>query len=349
MGTSLNVQTWSPTAADNDDADDSIVWTEGQLPSTVNNSARGMMAAIAKLLLDIGGGVVATGTGDAIVLTTNRSIEASHIANGFFQVFRASAANTGAVTVAIDGISAKDVKSQSGSALTGGEIVSGGIYFINWSSTANAFLLTNIGGSVSASSTTTFTNKTINAANNTISNLAVSMFAASAIVTEAEGLSSSDNDTSIPTVAAVIAAIEAALAGGGLSVASAADIWAGTENGKVITPAAMAAALAPQTLTDGSTVTVNFASGINFNLAIGGNRTMAFGSITSAMVGRSGWIKITQDGTGSRTMAFTDSKIYSINGEALTLSTGANDIDVVHYTIYATDRIGMYLARDLGT
>ena len=49
----------------------------------------------------------------------------------------------------------------------------------------------------------TLTNKTINAGDNTLSNVAVSNFAASAIVTEAEGLNSSDNDTSIPTTAAV--------------------------------------------------------------------------------------------------------------------------------------------------
>ena len=47
------------------------------------------------------------------------------------------------------------------------------------------------------------TNKTINADNNTISNLELDNFKATAIVTETEGLSSSDNDTSLPTTAAV--------------------------------------------------------------------------------------------------------------------------------------------------
>lgn len=37
---------WSTTAADNDDADASINWSEGQAPSTVNGSARAMMAAL---------------------------------------------------------------------------------------------------------------------------------------------------------------------------------------------------------------------------------------------------------------------------------------------------------------
>ena len=57
-----------------------------------------------------------------------------------------------------------------------------------------------------ASDTLTFTNKTFdaNASGNSISNLEVADFAGSAIVTEGEGLASADNDTSIPTVAAVI-------------------------------------------------------------------------------------------------------------------------------------------------
>ncbi len=44
MATGLKA--WSTTAADNDDADSAINWLEGQLPSTVNGSARAMMAVI---------------------------------------------------------------------------------------------------------------------------------------------------------------------------------------------------------------------------------------------------------------------------------------------------------------
>jgi len=51
--------------------------------------------------------------------------------------------------------------------------------------------------------TQTLTNKTIDVDNNTVSNIEVDNFKATAIVTEAEGLASSDNDTSLPTTAAV--------------------------------------------------------------------------------------------------------------------------------------------------
>jgi hypothetical protein len=59
--------------------------------------------------------------------------------------------------------------------------------------------------SVTASGTATFTNKTFdaNGTGNSISNIEVADFAAASIVTEAEGIGSNDNDTTIPTSAAV--------------------------------------------------------------------------------------------------------------------------------------------------
>jgi hypothetical protein len=45
---------WSTTASNNDDADTDINWAEGQAPSTVNDSARAMMAAVAVFLRDNG-------------------------------------------------------------------------------------------------------------------------------------------------------------------------------------------------------------------------------------------------------------------------------------------------------
>ena len=42
----MPISSWSTTAADNDNADGAINWAEGQAPSSVNNSARAMMAVL---------------------------------------------------------------------------------------------------------------------------------------------------------------------------------------------------------------------------------------------------------------------------------------------------------------
>lgn len=70
-------------------------------------------------------------------------------------------------------------------------------------------------GLLTASSTATLTNKTIdaNGTGNSISNIEVADMAASAIVTESEGIASNDNDTTIPTSAAVKAYADAATSG----------------------------------------------------------------------------------------------------------------------------------------
>jgi hypothetical protein len=61
-------------------------------------------------------------------------------------------------------------------------------------------------GDVTASSSTTFTNKTfdVEATGNSISNVDVADFKAAAIVIESEGIGNNDNDTTLPTSAAVI-------------------------------------------------------------------------------------------------------------------------------------------------
>ena len=54
-----------------------------------------------------------------------------------------------------------------------------------------------------AATSKTLTNKTIDADNNTLSNIEVDNFKAATIVLESEGIGSNDNDTTIPTSAAV--------------------------------------------------------------------------------------------------------------------------------------------------
>jgi hypothetical protein len=89
-------------------------------------------------------------------------------------------------------------------------------------------------------------------------------------------------------------------------------------------------------LTDGSTITPDFAVANNFSLTIGGNRTLA--NPTNLTAGQSGIITITQDGTGSRTLAFGSYWKFS-TGTAPTLTTTASAVDVLAYYVESSTRI----------
>ena len=117
--------------------------------------------------------------------------------------------------------------------------------------------------------------------------------------------------------------------------ASAANIRANTAD-KVIDTDGAWSSVATVALTDAATVAVDMSTGLNFTLTIGGNRTL--GQPTNQKVGQSGWIQITQDGTGSRTLAYHSSWKFA-GGTDPTLSTAAGAVDVLFYTVLATDNI----------
>lgn len=97
-------------------------------------------------------------------------------------------------------------------------------------------------------------------------------------------------------------------------------------------------------LTDGATITANFALANNFSVTLGGNRTLANPSNQTA--GQTGVITITQDGTGSRTLAYGSNWKFP-NGTAPTLTTTANAVDVLAYYCESASRITARLITDV--
>jgi hypothetical protein len=147
------IQNWSTTAADNDDADATISWVENQVPSTVNNSARAMMAAVAAWRDAMGGAKTSGGAANAYTLTTGLSLAA--YSNGLLLAMEANHTNSGASTIAIDGLSAKNLKTTTGAALGSGAITSGGIYLLVYESGADFVQVLNPGGDSSIAATLT--------------------------------------------------------------------------------------------------------------------------------------------------------------------------------------------------
>jgi hypothetical protein len=87
------------------------------------------------------------------------------------------------------------------------------------------------------------------------------------------------------------------------------------------------------TLTDGATITWATAGYpvSHAKVTLGGNRTLV---ITGAVNGSSGEIRVTQDGTGSRTLALPASS--KAPGGAFTLTTTAGAMDVLAWSYDGT-------------
>lgn len=97
-------------------------------------------------------------------------------------------------------------------------------------------------------------------------------------------------------------------------------------------------------LTDGATITPDFAVANNFSVTLGGNRTLA--NPTNLTAGASGCIWITQDGTGSRTLAYGSQWDFT-GGTAPTLTTTAAAVDCLAYSVQSSSRITATLITNL--
>lgn len=134
-----SIYDWSTTAATNATSDTLINWAEGQAPSTVNGSAREMMARVAEFIDDIGGAIAAGGTANALTVTAVSSFSA--YANGLVLAFKAASANTTAATLNVNSIGVKAIRKMAiggDVALAGTEIQPGGMYVVRYSTAANS-------------------------------------------------------------------------------------------------------------------------------------------------------------------------------------------------------------------
>ena len=259
-------------------------------------------------------------------------------------------------------------------------------------------------GNISGTITGTVTG-TIDADSSTISNLEVDNFKAATIVTEGEGIGSNDNDTTIPTSAAVKDFVDnnptTSLAADNINITNTSGditldtqspnrdiIFKGTKNGTDLTVLTLDMSeggaavfrgltindntiLSNQsnddleldaagtgqvvakaafkfnagyieninTLTSSSTITVDCSLASIHKVTLGVSTEF---NITNLPTGGTVTLIITQDGTGSRTATFgTDgSTAVKFPGGAPTLSTGANDIDVVTIVNDGTNFLG---------
>ena len=179
---------------------------------------------------------------------------------------------------------------------------------------------------VSATSTNTFTNKTIdaNGTGNSITNLEVGDFAAASLVTQGEGIGSNNNDTTIPTSAAVKAYADS-VGGSSLTI---------QEEGSSLSTAATTINFVGAGVTatgSGATKTVTVGAGVSTLAALSDT------AISSAAAGNI----LLHDGSDS-----FDNKAVKVNDVTLSQTTAlAIPMGAAVYTISA-DGTSAYLFND---
>jgi hypothetical protein len=99
-------------------------------------------------------------------------------------------------------------------------------------------------------------------------------------------------------------------------------------------------------LTDAASIAIDMGVGNNFAFTLAGNRTLK--APTNATPGQTGYIYITQDGTGSRTLAFNNAYIF-VSGTAPTISTAAGAKDLLVYNVKEATAITAVVVKALAT
>jgi microcystin-dependent protein len=132
---------WSRTACSNANADSTINWAEGMAPSAVNDSARAMMARIAEWRDDVSGTITTAGTSTAYTVASNQGFDNFPDMNGAMLAFVPHTTSGATVTLNVDGLGAKPLRSAPNAELPSGVLVQGTPYVVTYNNSDGAFYL----------------------------------------------------------------------------------------------------------------------------------------------------------------------------------------------------------------
>ncbi|MBB3387004.1 MULTISPECIES: hypothetical protein [unclassified Rhizobium] len=114
--------------------------------------------------------------------------------------------------------------------------------------------------------------------------------------------------------------------------ATAADIWAGTPN-RLVQPSSLIAQDAPVALTGASHISLNMAAGRNYSLTL----TLPVTNLDNPLnvvPGRTGFIRLSQDATGGRSITFSSSFKFQ-GGTPCAIATAANAVTYVRWIAFS--------------
>lgn len=132
---------WSQTANNNASGDPTINFAEGQSPSSLNDSCRAMMSASAMYRDDIAGAIVTGGTSTAYTVTSYSVYDTLAHLNGQMIAFSPHITNGATVTLNVDGLGAKPLRTSPNVELLAGMIIQGTPYVATYNNGDGAFYL----------------------------------------------------------------------------------------------------------------------------------------------------------------------------------------------------------------
>lgn len=246
---------------------------------------------------------------DTITATLSPAITAYAAGQRF--TFLAGGTNTGAATLNLNSVGAGAIKKgpNGATALAAGDITAGGLYTVEYDGTNFQLMYPGLGRSISA-------------------------FAATFL---------DDADAAaVLTTLGIGAATESAA--GLVEMATDAEIYAATSGNKAIMAQDLSTASAAVALTDAATISFDWTAGINRTVTLGGNRTL--GNPSNGIAGTWRRIQVTQDGTGSRTLAYGNQYVFP-GGTEPVLTTAAASVDVLNIYCRTSSIFEVYSALDL--
>jgi microcystin-dependent protein len=137
----MTLYKWSQTASSDATADSTINWAEGQAPSSINDSARAMMAATAKYRDDIAGAIVTSGSSTAYTVSSYEVFDTFAHLNGQMIAFTPHTTNGATVTLNLDSLGAKPLRTAPNTELLAGTIIQGTPYIALYNNSDGAFYL----------------------------------------------------------------------------------------------------------------------------------------------------------------------------------------------------------------
>ncbi len=150
----MTLYTRSKTASSNATTDVTINWAEGQAPSSVNDSARATMAAVAKYRDDVNGSLTTGGTSTAYTLATNQVFDTpAHLDKQELTVVF-NVTSGASPTLNVDGLGVRALNVRTGVAVPPGYFKAGTAYRLTYFNSSSEFIpqrqadVLNLGGAL---------------------------------------------------------------------------------------------------------------------------------------------------------------------------------------------------------